>query len=195
MDGDGTKDKVIIVTDRGFSIATGTGEYTVRVRMSSTGRTVSHRLTANAYDAWVGQRWTAWFGATQLNGHRGKEILLGEGSGASSESLYSLTVRAGHLRLLTAPSFKGDRTWLVNSDAEDQSGFRCTANGIQARGVGAIGARGRVWDVTRNTHSYRAGIWHRTAHFNKRYHTHGRQPKFTKHYGYFDCHGLPHVEL
>jgi hypothetical protein len=195
MDGDGTNDRVVIMADRGFSFDTGTGHYTVRVRLSSTGRTVSRQLAMDDYEGGTGKGWSAWFGATQLDGHRGKEILLGEGSGASSQSFYALTVRDGRLRVLTSPQFKGDRTWEVNSDAVDQSGYRCTAGGVQARGVGTLDASGRQWDVTRDTYAYGAHGWQRTAQFHRRFHTHGGQPKSTNHYGYFVCHGLPAIEL
>jgi hypothetical protein len=195
MDGDGVKDRVVIVADRGFSYDTGTGHYTVRVRLSSTGRTVSRRLAMDTYTAGIGKDWSAWFGATHLDGHRGKEILVGEGSGASSESFYALTVRAGRLRLLTSPQYKGDPTWEVNSDADDQSGYRCVSGGVQARGVGSLSASGRWWEVTRNTYSYRAERWHRTTHLDEHVHTNGGQPKSTDRYGYFLCHGLPKVQL
>jgi len=76
----------------------------VRVRLSSTGQTESRQLAMNNYEGGAAKDWSAWFGATQLDGHRGKEILLGQGSGASSQSFYALTVRAGRLRLLTSPS-------------------------------------------------------------------------------------------
>jgi hypothetical protein len=195
MDGDGVKDRVVIVADKGFSFDTGTGHYTVRVRLSSTGRTVSRRLAMDGYLVGTGTRWSAWFGATNLDGRRGKEMLVGEGSGASSEDFYAITVRAGRLRLLTSPQFKGDRTWEVNSDAVDQSGYRCTSGGVQERGIGSLSASGHRWDVTRNTYVYRAHTWHRTAHFRRRVHTNGGQPKSTDHDGYFLCHGLPDIPL
>jgi hypothetical protein len=189
VDGDGTPDRIVITAGKDLRIdqSTGFGHYTIQVHLSSTGATVSKRLDADGYDNLPAKRWTPWFGAADIDHVGGQEILLGEQSGASSSQFYVLVYTRGRLRSLPGP---GGQTWDVNSDADESNGFRCTADGIEARGYGQVGPGFSHWVVDRDWYVWRNNRWRHTKHIERHVHR-ASQPPGTRSFGGFQCAGLP----
>lgn len=194
VDGDGVTDRVTIVRgdDLHVSQGMGSGHYTVRVALSSGGH-VAKRLNASYYYSARQDPWTPWFGATQIDHHRGKELLLGYTSGAHAVVFHMLTYRSGRLRVLLPPSPHDDQGgWLINSSVGTGSqGWKCTDRGVMSRNLYPNGKH-TAYVIDRASFVFN-GSWQRTAHVHRTVpaDANGQPPAYTDSYASFACRGLP----
>jgi hypothetical protein len=187
MDGDGIPDRIVITADKDLKIDqfNGSGHYTLHVRLSSTGKVLSERFAVTDYNNLPAKRWSPWFGSADIDHVGGREILLGDESGASSSQFYVIVYSRGRLRALPSP----DGAWGFNSDVDESNGFRCTADGIEARGFGMVGRGFDHWVVDRDYFVWHDNAWHRTKRVHRRIRS-KHEPRGTRGFGAFQCRGL-----
>lgn len=165
------------------------GCYTVRVHFA--GGLFAHRsLLSDGYNDFVRKRWTPLFGVTDLDHHRGKELVLGETSGASSSGFYILTARHGRLRDLPGPNPSG---WSANSDVMISSGIACRGRTVQARSIWELPDL-EHWKRIVKIYRWRGSHWQQTRRIVQRRKGAAPGHRFSN-YGTFECRGLPRAQL
>lgn len=194
VDGDGHPDRIRITA--GSDLKPGslgwTGHYTVSVHLSSTGKTVTHRLHL-AYYFSAYQRFTPWYGAAHLIGWHRKQLVLGRENGAHTVLFHVLSLR--HNRLVSLPAPAASRSgWFINASfGTGEQGWRCVAHGIEYRDVHPVNEKITRFRVTRSSFVRHGSGWKRIHHFSAVAPAgSGHQPpRRTQRYASFACAGLP----
>ena len=155
VNGDGRRDAVGLAR-RGGGLGA-TGAVILRVR------TAPHHVVQvrRRLESWTGSPWA---GVANLDGRRGKDLMVGRQMGAAARFYQSLTWRHGHLVLLDAPG--PDRWWGTEQSATVRAGWlrraADPAGSVRRRVATREGSsatspyRGRV-----TTYKWTAGGWHR----------------------------------
>ena len=189
VDGDGARDRVVLVRGDDISVdhRTGSGHFRVRVHLAS-GNVVSKRMSVSYYYDGTGDHWSPWFGATQIDHVDGRDLVVGSTSGAHTQVYNVVAYRPGKLVKVISPGSGPEDGWTVNSSAGTGSwGWRCTKQGMQSRLVYPRGDGSRS-TIDRARYLY-DGSWQRTKHVH--YTVDGGPPAYTNDYATFACNGLP----
>jgi len=196
VDGDGISDRVRITPDTDFRVhedGAGFGHYIVHVAASS-GANASKRVHVAYYYGIHGHVWTPWYGAAQVDHFKGKEILVGDTTGAHTLVFHMLTYWKGRLFVLAAPGSEyGYTSWAINGAwGTGSEGWKCTPQGIESREV-YPNAHHTYFHVRRVTYRFDGLEWFVYSRFVDRVpaRADGSPPKYTWDYALFDCSGLP----
>jgi hypothetical protein len=112
-------------------------------------------------DSWYGA--TPWFGATQLDGIRGVELVTGQFVGPHSQWFTVLAYRAGRLLVLPPPggdaSPNGGR-WYVDISIVNNAGVTCGTMGTITVHTADITGKFRSYDLSEATYRWSTNTWH-----------------------------------
>jgi hypothetical protein len=195
VNGDGVIDRVVLIAGDDLTVqqGTGSGHFTVRFKLGGLDYVGDKRMRVDYYYGGRGSDWTPWFGATQIDHHPGKDVIVGSTSGAHTQVYNIVTLHRGAMRTLEAPGDGPEKGWALNASVGTGAwGYRCTDDGVQSRLVYPNRDHTR-YHIDRSSYVREQSDWTRTHHFHETVdaNAHGDPPHYTSDYATFDCKGLP----